>query len=130
MGILKHALNLAKAKFRDQITGGKRSSKWPKVKDEHLKQFPKCAACGETRKLNVHHKKPFHLHPDLELNPDNLITLCMQNDCHILIGHGDDFKAYNPDVVTDAGSVATHTSDVKTAIQEAAVKAKAERLFE
>lgn len=50
--------------------------------------------------LNVHHKVPFHIAPELELEESNLITLCMSEDrhCHLLIGHGDSFKAYVPDV--------------------------------
>jgi 5-methylcytosine-specific restriction endonuclease McrA len=47
--------------------------------------------------VQVHHKKPFHLHPELELDPANLVTLCMtsSNECHLRIGHSGDFKAYN-----------------------------------
>lgn len=60
--------------------------------------------CGyRGRGLQVHHIKPFHLHPDLELDPDNLITLCeiKGRDHHLLIGHLDDWEAYNPNVRHD-----------------------------
>lgn len=82
-----------------------RSPEWPRIRREHLKLHPMCAACGGTRLLQVHHKQPFHLKPELELEPTNLITLCMGNLCHIEIGHGDDFKALNPNVQVDATRV-------------------------
>lgn len=51
----------------------------------------------------MHHLKPFHLFPKLELDPANLITLCMTKKmCHLLIGHGDDFAMYNPNARLDA----------------------------
>ena len=78
--------------------GMERSPHWPSVQHKHLKLEPVCAACGGGLNLNVHHKKPFHLFPELELEPTNLITLCMDGDkdCHIKLGHGSNFKAYNP----------------------------------
>ena len=43
------------------------------------------------------------MHPELELDPNNLITLCMgENSCHLDIGHGGSFRAYNQDVLDDA----------------------------
>jgi 5-methylcytosine-specific restriction endonuclease McrA len=80
--------------------GMERSPHWPTVQHKHLKKFPTCAACGGNVNLNVHHKQPFHLYPELELEPTNLITLCMDGDkdCHIKLGHGSNFKAYNPHV--------------------------------
>jgi hypothetical protein len=53
--------------------------------------------------LQVHHILPFHLNPQLELDPSNLITLCMGKlECHLIIGHGGDYKDYNPSVVKHA----------------------------
>jgi 5-methylcytosine-specific restriction endonuclease McrA len=74
--------------------------------------------------LNVHHKKPFHLFPQLELEPTNLITLCMESgkDCHIKLGHGDNFKAYNPNVEEDVNAVAKSFNT--TLLEEYAVKVK------
>jgi len=70
--------------------------------------------------------KPFHLHPELELDPTNLITLCMQpgQECHLYVGHGDSWKAYNPDVKQDA---ATTLAD-STKREEIIVEAKKKRL--
>ena len=55
--------------------------------------------------LNVHHVKPFHLFPDLELDAGNLITLCERGafSCHWIVGHGGrDWRDYNPTCVADA----------------------------
>lgn len=94
-----------------------RSSKWPTVAAGHLKREPVCQVCGGQKGLNVHHKKPFHLFPELELADgsgiycqvrdakgrfvNNLLTLCNNKRCHLTFGHGGDFKAYNPDVEAD-----------------------------
>jgi 5-methylcytosine-specific restriction protein A len=81
-----------------------RSPHWDKVKTAHLERFPVCAACMSFKDLQVHHIKPFHLYPELELVESNLITLCMwkDHDCHIHVGHGGAFPAENPNVVEDA----------------------------
>lgn len=65
-----------------------RSSRWRSVRDDFVRRFPTCAACGSTRSLNVHHVVPFHTRPDLELYPPNLITLCREH--HFFIGHDPD----------------------------------------
>jgi len=85
--------------------GSKRSGKWPTVRKRHLQLHPTCAVCGGKKKLEVHHIKPFHLHPDLELEMTNLISLC-ENDndginCHLAFGHLGSFKSLNEDVVQD-----------------------------
>lgn len=78
----------------------RRSSSWSKVRKEHLKKQPCCAACGKTDKLEVHHILPVHKYPELELQPDNLITLCA-DPCHIMFGHLKYWKSWNVDVVRD-----------------------------
>jgi 5-methylcytosine-specific restriction protein A len=113
---------------RDKAVGHglERSPKWPSVQKLHLKLEPECAACGSTKQLQVHHKKPFHLFPELELDLHNLITLCMdEKDCHINIGHGDNFKHYNPDVTEDSAKV---RSD-QTLFESVAAAAKKKRLL-
>ena len=85
-----------------------RSGKRRTVEKEHLERQPQCAACDSTKHLNVHHIESFVLHPQLELDPNNLITLCMGKfECHIRIGHGGSFDhgGYNPNVVMDAATV-------------------------
>lgn len=120
---LIHAVRLFKAATRK--IGEKRSSLWPKVEKDFLSKNPACAACGSSKHLNVHHKRPFHLHPELELDETNLITLCMDKDCHLLIGHGDNFKAYNPNVEQDV-LAAKNGED----LSKVAERAKQNRLFE
>jgi 5-methylcytosine-specific restriction endonuclease McrA len=106
-----------------------RSSHWPTVQHRFIKKHPVCEACGGTMHLNVHHKKPFHLYPELELEPSNLITLCMDGDkdCHIKLGHGGNFKAYNPNVEEDVARVKAEFSI--QLLNEVAVKAKAAKLL-
>jgi len=91
--------------------GHKRSSHWPTVR-KHFLEVPgnnKCAACGGTDKIEVHHKEPFHLNPDLELDPNNFISLCESNSygivCHLTIGHLGNYKNFNPNVVEDAANI-------------------------
>lgn len=62
-----------------------RSSQWPKVRNAYLLGNPCCAACGTVYDLNVHHVISFHEHPDKELDPTNLITLCREH--HLHVGH-------------------------------------------
>ena len=80
-----------------------RSSGWEAVRDAHLAISPACVACGGVHMLQVHHIVPFSTAPDLELEPSNLITLCMgEFDCHLRLGHGGSFRHYNPQVIEDA----------------------------
>jgi predicted TIM-barrel fold metal-dependent hydrolase len=89
-----------------QPVGVQRSPKWDNVRKAHLKVHPKCEVCEGTKQLNVHHIKPFHLHPELELEPSNLITLCeclsYGINCHLLIGHLGNYKNINPSSIDDA----------------------------
>lgn len=80
----------------------KRSPQWEKIRNDHLAANPKCAACGTAESLEVHHVKPFHIFPELELDPNNLITLCEYRGCHLRFGHSFLWRAWNPSVVLDA----------------------------
>jgi hypothetical protein len=57
--------------------------------------------------------------------------MCISKHCHILIGHGDNFKAYNPQVEIDSMTVLTayKKSDEKT-VALVVESAKKNRLFE
>jgi hypothetical protein len=68
--------------------GEPRSSEWSAVRAAHVKRHPACLACGSVEQLNVHHIEPFHMRPDLELDPSNLVTLCREH--HFRIGHDPD----------------------------------------
>jgi 5-methylcytosine-specific restriction endonuclease McrA len=95
------------ARIKDLIKGipGKRSSKWASVRKEFLLKNPTCSLCGGKSDLEVHHIKPFHLHPELELDLNNLITLCESKkngiNCHLAFGHLGSYKSVNKDVVED-----------------------------
>jgi 5-methylcytosine-specific restriction endonuclease McrA len=72
---------------------GSRSGKWPAVRQRFIKAHPCCEACGSLQDLNVHHIFSFHDHPELELDPDNLITLCRKH--HFLMGHSNRWATTN-----------------------------------
>lgn len=81
-----------------------RSPKWPAAREDWLKTHGTCAACGRTNHLEVHHKRPFHLDPTLELDPVNFITLCEHPSapCHLVFGHLLSWEAFNPSVESDS----------------------------
>src|SRR5437660_4700217 len=84
--------------------GHARSPEWPRVAKEHRLREPACVVCGyKGKKLQVHHIKPFHLHPQLELDTRNLITLCEARgrDHHLLLGHLDAWDSYNEHIHDD-----------------------------
>lgn len=125
---LKRAYSYTKSVVREKIKEKTRSPLWGKTRDHFIESHPTCAACGSKKDLQVHHIKPFHLHPELELNETNLITLCMdENNCHLNIGHGDNFKAYNPNVLDDCKSFLKANQKKR---KEIIVEAKKNRLFE
>jgi len=74
-----------------------RSPRWAKVRAEYIKMNPNCFACSSSEKLEVHHIKPFHSNPELELSQDNLVTLCRY--CHLVLGHLKDYDLENPNVI-------------------------------
>ena len=96
--------------IKDRIQGkvpllSKRSSHWETVRKHWLDHNNECAACGSKEKLQVHHIKPFHLNPSLELDFTNFITLCEKKgglECHLNIGHHGNFKKENSEVVAEA----------------------------
>lgn len=79
----------------------KRSSKWRSVREIYLKEHPRCEACGDDKNLEVHHVKPYHLFPELELSQHNLMTLCCHGiggmNCHLVLGHCGNWSAYSTD---------------------------------
>jgi hypothetical protein len=80
-----------------------RSPKWRKVRSNHLKAFNQCVACGAKTSLEVHHIIPYQLDPSLELDPNNLMTLCeSKSRCHWIIGHLLNWRSYNPKAMDDA----------------------------
>lgn len=109
-------LSIFSRENRDKATGRKRSSRWQSVRAGFI-QGKACAACGATKNLNVHHVLPFHLHPELELEPDNLIVLCENKipNCHYHFGHNAlSWSCYNPSVRVDAATFLTRRNEAKT----------------
>src|SRR5271168_657854 len=105
---IKHGINLLRNSLRDVDISAKRSTHWPTVEKHFREEHPTCAACGGKKNLNVHHILPFHTFPTLELDPTNLITLCMGKlECHLQLGHLGNFKFYNPNIRSDAATVLT-----------------------
>ena len=83
----------------------KRSSRWRKVRAEHIKKHPRCAVCESKTKLEVHHQIPFSIDPSMELNMENLVTLCENKkygiNCHLALGHHGNFRKVNPNIEID-----------------------------
>ena len=96
--------------IQDRITGkapkgAKRSSQWRKVRDGFLRG-KRCVVCDGKTSLVAHHEIPFHLAPDMELDPGNLMPLCERKrfgiNCHLLIGHLGNFRRINMSARADA----------------------------
>jgi hypothetical protein len=94
-----------------------RSTHWHTVRAAHLIHHPCCEVCGAKKNLEVHHIKPFHENPELELDPSNLITLCENRDCksHITLGHLGNYKLSNPHVREDAALMKKRREDARDA---------------
>lgn len=79
-----------------------RSPDWPEARRDHLRIEPACLITGidDPKRLNVHHIKPFHDFPELELEQTNMITLAEASiNIHFLIGHGGkSWLDYNPNI--------------------------------
>ena len=84
-----------------------RAPEWSEIREAHIKKHPRCAFCGSTKYLDVHHIKPVSTHPELELDPRNLVTLCSEStrfkglNCHLAIGHAFFCQRINPNVLRD-----------------------------
>lgn len=87
----KHKFSLILTKLiKGQINGDlksyeqfeeRRSSKYKKWREDVYKAYGrKCAICGSTHNLCVHHIKPFSTNPDLRYAINNGIVLC--ESCH------------------------------------------------
>lgn len=97
-----------------------RAGAWPRVRAEHLQREPACMACGKTGDPEVHHIIPVaealrRGRPELELDPENLITLCA-GPCHLVHGHLMNFQRFDPSVRT---SVAAYRARLEAARREA-----------
>lgn len=106
---------IAQAYFECRLPA--RSPRWPAARKAWLAVQPACAACGSIKDLEVHHKRPFHLFPQLELDPANFITLCETFGTvhHLDVGHSfagkRSWKIFNPNVETDAAALYADLND-------------------
>ncbi len=75
---------------------------WSKLAKTFIKTHNTCVLCTTLKNLEVHHKKPWQLFPDLRYNEKNLITLC--RECHFRFGHCLNWKNYN-DKIEELSSV-------------------------
>jgi len=97
--LIKHGVSLLKSAVRDVHAKNKRSPKWRALQKDFLSKHNECAACGSKTRLQVHHKLPFDDYPELELDPNNLMTLCMSmKECHLRIGHGGAYTKYSKNI--------------------------------
>jgi 5-methylcytosine-specific restriction enzyme A len=92
--------NFARKLLRRILYNTPRSPNWPEVRRIHLEKEPWCRVCASMKDLEVHHIKPVHYNPELELEPSNLITLCesIGVNCHFVHGHLGNWKYYNMDI--------------------------------
>lgn len=123
--MIRHLVNVVTSVLRERAKRKTRSPHWEAVERAFRKYNPACAACGGMTRLQVHHKQPFHLHPELELDPGNLIGLCFgPNECHLEIGHGGDWRGYNPNVVSDAAEAISRPAFFKDVVLKARLARK------
>lgn len=108
-----------------------RDPHWASVRKAFLSAHLECAACGSSKSLEAHHVMPFHIDPQRELDPTNLIALCLSPGrwCHLAIGHGGNYRAYNPAARDDADAMrAALDSGDKDAASAILARAKAYRV--
>ncbi len=87
----RHYLNLMAS------DGASMNWSWQKCRRAFLKVVGKeCVCCGSKKHIQVHHKLPRHIRPDLAVDQTNLIALC--KDCHFHIGHLNSYFTYNATV--------------------------------
>ena len=98
MSLTRHILNI---KAPD---GASWSGKWRKAKRAYYKKYGKvCKCCGASKKkdkIELHHKLPRHLFPELALAEDNFISLCNRKGvgCHFRHGHMGNYHNYNQSI--------------------------------
>ena len=67
---------------------------WQRCRRSFLKKVGKvCVVCDNKKNIQVHHKLPRHIRPDLAVDETNLIALC--KSCHLRIGHLGSYFMYN-----------------------------------
>lgn len=96
MNVTRHILNITAP------DGATWSGKWQKAKRKYYKKHEKkCAVCSSKKKIQLHHKLPRHLFPELALDERNFIPLCNRKGitCHLIHGHMGSYFTYNSNIV-------------------------------
>jgi 5-methylcytosine-specific restriction enzyme A len=94
--ILRDALGVDRGLVAPDV---RRDPRWAKESREWLAEHAECELCGHDaiEDLEVHHERPYHLFPELEMDRQYWHALCRRpHDCHRLWGHLSDFSLYNP----------------------------------
>ena len=76
------------------------SAAFRELRRRWLLAHPFCQVCGGMEKLEIHHVTPVSVNPSLELDAENLLTLCMAfpRYCHLQYGHLGSWTTWNPHV--------------------------------
>lgn len=86
--------------------GVPRSPLWAQTKRIYWQTHEKvCSVHGGTKNIQLHHKHPFHVHPELENDQNNLIAVCEEPgwNCHLKFAHLGNFRTkWNPNIEEDA----------------------------
>lgn len=89
--------------FDNRTFGAQRSGQWSSVSKAYIEHHPQCEMGMHNptllNPLNVHHIQPFHEHPELELDKNNLIVLCRFH--HFIHGHLKNWSRSNPQIRKD-----------------------------
>jgi hypothetical protein len=119
----------AQKREKSKATDPARSSKWPAFRKKYLAEHKTngggCEACGAKTGLQLHHVHPFHTDPSLELDPSNMLVVCMfvgGLECHEKIAHSEKgFKWVNPNSRADCADLMAHPDKLEE-IRARAVK--------
>jgi 5-methylcytosine-specific restriction endonuclease McrA len=113
--MLSHVQDVVKGKTTIKK---RRSRLWPELRKKFLKNNPRCQLCKGTKLLEVHHIKPFHLYPELELEESNLITLCESKkngvNCHLFFGHLGNYRKENKNIINDINHFKNRIGKIST----------------
>lgn len=100
-----------------------RDPRWRAFRNK-LTKNSKCAICGTNKHLRLHHKKPFHLFPELELDEKNVVVLCESpsHNCHFIFGHLMNWSMYNHDLDNTIAYFQLITKTAKMNLQRESIR--------
>lgn len=90
-----------------------RSPAWESFEHAIKLKHPGCVFCGRIRADNVgHHKKPFHLFPELELVESNIIIVCPGD--HFVRCHYCNWSLYSREIENE---IAMHAQVIQSIVR-------------